>query len=81
MSWPGTKTSVSKRHAMLTVDRVAAEILVTDLGSRNGTFVNGDALDPEAPFSLWPGARLGFGSALYLLVDGRTLGQLASLVS
>ena len=49
-------TSVSRRHAQLSVTDGACT--VTDLGSRNGTYVNGEQVD-EAPLN--DGDRLVLG--------------------
>jgi pSer/pThr/pTyr-binding forkhead associated (FHA) protein/NADPH-dependent 2,4-dienoyl-CoA reductase/sulfur reductase-like enzyme len=51
--------TVSRSHASL--DRRGAEWLVTDLGSTNGTSVNGQRLAPQQPVPLQPGARVSFG--------------------
>lgn len=59
--------SVSRRHAEIVVDEGGASI--RDLGSRNGTTVNGTALSPNAdPVPLRIGDRIGFG-ALSLVVS------------
>lgn len=51
--------SVSRRHLVLESD--VAGLKVTDLGSRNGTFVNGVRLGTSA--ALRPGDRVRFGEA------------------
>jgi pSer/pThr/pTyr-binding forkhead associated (FHA) protein/NADPH-dependent 2,4-dienoyl-CoA reductase/sulfur reductase-like enzyme len=51
--------TVSRNHASL--DRRGNEWLVTDQGSTNGTFVNGQRLAPQQPVPLQPGARVKFG--------------------
>ena len=50
---------VSKRHAV--VGRVKGRIVVKDLGSRNGTFVNGDKVEKAV---LTSGDRVKIGSAV-----------------
>ncbi|AEI66548.1 FHA domain-containing protein [Corallococcus macrosporus] len=50
--------SVSRRHAELEV--TAAGVTVKDLGSANGTLLNGDPLD-QTPVPLEPGDQLQFG--------------------
>jgi type III secretion system YscD/HrpQ family protein len=42
--------SVSKQHARLTVD-AEEQLFIEDLGSRNGTFVNGRAVEGKQPLS------------------------------
>jgi DNA-binding CsgD family transcriptional regulator len=49
--------SVSRRHALL---RACGELIVEDLGSRNGTFVNGRRIDQ--PVALQLGDDLAFGA-------------------
>lgn len=56
--------SVSREHASLSWGGGAW--IVTDLGSRNGTFVNGVAVQRKA---VVPGDRLKFGRVEFVLVD------------
>ncbi len=51
---------LSRRHATLTV--TGGRITIRDLRSRNRTFVDDAALDPEVDVEVSPGARLRFGS-------------------
>jgi pSer/pThr/pTyr-binding forkhead associated (FHA) protein len=58
---------VSRRHArILVVDDVLA---VEDLGSTNGTFVNGRMITGPTP--LQPGDRVAFGKTVWLLQDAQ----------
>jgi hypothetical protein len=50
---------VSRHHARLLV--ATDEIVLADLGSRHGTIVNGERLDPGREQRLELGARLSFG--------------------
>ncbi|HTO69322.1 MAG TPA: FHA domain-containing protein [Myxococcota bacterium] len=50
--------SASRRHAEVYAE--GEEFLVRDLGSKNGTFVNGEAV--AAPRALRPGDRIGIGA-------------------
>ena len=59
---------VSSRHARL--EWSGGALRVTDLGSTNGTFVNGARLAPNAAKSLAPGDRLRFGKLDYSLRAG-----------
>lgn len=56
---------VSGRHAQVT--REGAGVLVTDLGSTNGTFVRGERLLPQAPAPLSPGESVSFGRSTLTL--------------
>ena len=53
--------SVSRVHAQLTVE--GGELVVVDLGSTNGTFVNGEQIEPETPVVLQRGTQIEFGDA------------------
>ena len=56
-------SDVSRRHARLWRDRAA--VLIEDLGSSNGTFVNGNAID--GPTALAIGDRIQLGSTILVL--------------
>ena len=51
---------LSRRHALITV--AGEEVALRDLGSRNRTFVDDTAVEPEVDVEVKPGARLRFGS-------------------
>jgi pSer/pThr/pTyr-binding forkhead associated (FHA) protein len=55
------ESTVSRRHA--TVSRSGKTAVVKDLGSTNGTFVNGTRLQGEA--TLKPGDQVQFGSVRF----------------
>jgi hypothetical protein len=57
--------SVSRRHAL--VAYLDGGWVVTDLGSRNGTWLNGWRLPGPAPIG--PGDRLDLGSCRFVVVD------------
>jgi DNA-binding CsgD family transcriptional regulator len=59
--------SVSRRHAELRV--AESGVSVTDLGSRNGTFVNDARVNASG---LEPGQRLRLGAATFLLTQTQT---------
>lgn len=54
-------SQISRHHAEIVWD--GARCLITDLNSRNGTFVNGRRLMPHLPELLRPGDRVSFGTA------------------
>jgi pSer/pThr/pTyr-binding forkhead associated (FHA) protein len=62
---------VSRRHVRLTP--IPSGVAVEDLGSRNGTFVNGDEI--FSPAMLGPGGQLTVGVTVFEL---RTTGQAAA---
>ena len=64
--------SVSKRHAVLRWDNVARRCTLVDLGSRNGTMINGDYLrDPNT--MVCDGDMLSFGDAEFCFLENHTL--------
>ena len=58
--------SVSGRHAE--IRRASTGFLVRDLGSTNGTFINGRRIEGEQP--LRPGDEIRFGAARFAMVAG-----------
>ena len=58
---------ISRQHARL--QRGSQGWVLVDLGSTNGTFVNGQRLQPEQPYLLRPGDQVAIGS-LVLGVEG-----------
>lgn len=72
----GTPPMVSRRHAEL--QWVGGQLELTDLGSANGTFVDGTQVrsqsprGPSNPVALKPGSRVTFGNLeLEVLLDER----------
>ncbi len=61
-----TDATISKQHARLTIQ--ANSIFVEDLGSSNGTFVNGQRI--TGPVAFAPGDILQIGTSLILEVQG-----------
>lgn len=61
--------TISRRHAALTHDAEGRAWLV-DLGSSNGTFINGKRLIPHQPSRLEPGGRLQLGGSTVLKYVG-----------
>lgn len=66
------EASASKRHAVLRWDRAQSRCTIEDLGSRNGTFLNGAMrLKRETPLS--DGDVVSFGEAHYWYLLSSTL--------
>lgn len=57
--WTLSDAAVSGQHALLTME--GDMLVVRDLDSTNGTFVNGQKLNPNAPHILKEGDRVRFG--------------------
>jgi hypothetical protein len=64
--------SVSKRHAVLRWDNVARRCTVKDLGSRNGTTINGDYVR-DANTLVSDGNMLSFGDAEFCFLETHSL--------
>ena len=60
---------ISRRHAEMIWD--GARCAVTDLGSSNGTFVNGRRLMPNVPEALRPGDQVSFGTASVWMITNQ----------
>lgn len=58
----GYDSGVSRRHAIISLDGVA--YVLEDLGSANGTFVNGHRLGPQAPVAIKHGDEIKFGTLI-----------------
>ena len=66
-------SAVSRRHAVVRWD--GEEATITDLGSTNGTILNGEQLAPHRPYALQAGDRLelaGAGGRLEVRPSSRT---------
>ncbi len=61
--------TVSRRHAALSHD-AEGRAWLADLGSSNGTFVNGKRLVPHRPTRLEPGGRIQLGASVVLKYVG-----------
>lgn len=59
----------SRNHAQITLDQ--GHVFIEDLGSVNGTFVNGRRLDPKVKFKLTAGDRVRFDLEEFLFVDAK----------
>jgi diguanylate cyclase (GGDEF)-like protein len=58
-------STVSRRHAVISIDAAGTTWLM-DLGSTNGTFVNGRRIATQTPFQVGDGSRIQLGSATLL---------------
>jgi hypothetical protein len=70
-------TSVSKLHAHFKVGR-KNEVFVSDAGSRNGTRVNGKAIDPGEPVKVRVGDAITFGRTTLTLINAEELWEMVS---
>lgn len=57
----GHKAGISRRHAEM-VCTANGEVIVTDLASSNGTFINGEKLSPLRNYMLQNGDEIKFGT-------------------
>ncbi len=71
--------SVSKVHANIVLDRGSGGYFVTDKGSRNGTYLNGEKIWANSRTALWSGVYLSFGDAVFVFLDPPTVRKLARL--
>ena len=58
---------VSRKHAILVSN--IGQISVIDLGSSNGTFIDGHRIEPGQPEPLLPGSEISFGHGATLTVS------------
>ena len=58
---------VSRQHVQLT--QTTSGYVLEDLGSTNGTFIDGEKLAPETPISLESGQTVSMGSGVTLLYE------------
>ena len=70
--------SVSSHHCEILLR--GTDVVVHDLNSTNGTFINGATVEPGARSQVWSGAYVCFGDAIYVFLDPPTLRQLARLM-
>ncbi|MGH7201984.1 MAG: FHA domain-containing protein [Planctomycetaceae bacterium] len=63
---------VSRRHCQFTITDRA--VLIRDLGSSNGTFVNGEQIAPQQTVPLHPGDELRIGPAKFTVQYDRPTG-------
>lgn len=67
----GYQMGISRRHALIRFKDQSLEVL--DLGSRNGTYLNGHALKPHQPVALHNGDEIRLGKiVLRVFIQPRT---------
>lgn len=71
--------SVSKVHARLVSDANTGAFFIVDESSRNGTCINGQPLVAGVRMSIWSGAYVSFGDAVFVFIDPPTLRKLSRL--
>lgn len=62
-----TQGYVSGTHAKLQLDKSTGNWTITDLGSRNGTYLNGKKLIPHTPEAIWRGALLRIATTDFIV--------------
>ncbi|RLN96911.1 hypothetical protein BBJ28_00003373, partial [Nothophytophthora sp. Chile5] len=66
--------SISRQHAAIVHDK-QAHITLLDLGSAQGSFVNGEEIEPHEPRTLKPGDCIQFGASTRTYVFENTAGE------
>jgi VWFA-related protein len=65
------EASISRRHVQITFDAERQIYYLTDIGSRNGTFLNQQLIAPEHPVQLNSGSFIGLGPNVTIRFDLR----------
>lgn len=60
--------TVSRNHATISIDN--GQLVLTDTGSSNGTFVNGKRLKPDVPAKIASGTMVRFGALIVQIMQG-----------
>lgn len=63
---------VSRRHAILSRDDIAGRLTISDLKSRNGTYVNEARLLPDLPHTIHDGDMIRLGQMIMYIYFKRT---------
>lgn len=70
---------VSRRHCKITISDEDEEVLVRDLGSSNGTYVDGRRIEPKQDVPVTEGTRLSIGPAQFVVhIEGKTAAKEAA---
>lgn len=64
-TFPLADNTVSRRHAVVSID-AAGDAWITDLGSSNGTFVDGKQVPVHTPTPVKDGSRIQIGASILL---------------
>ena len=61
--------TVSRNHATIKIEN--GQVILTDIGSSNGTFVDGKRLKPNIPTKISNGTMVRFGALIVQIMQGR----------
>lgn len=64
-----TEVEVSRRHAEINYDPASKHYTVTDLNSTNGVRVDGELIEPNRPYPIHSGSRIGLGLKVVLRLE------------
>jgi len=65
----GGESEISRRHAEINFDRNAKKYFLTDINSTNGVTIQGSRIEPNRPYEIFPGMRIGLGQNFILRFD------------
>jgi pSer/pThr/pTyr-binding forkhead associated (FHA) protein len=57
---------ISRRHAEINIDPQTGKFYITDLQSTNGVLLQGTKIEPNRPYEILPGMRIGLGQNFLL---------------
>ena len=65
-----SEISVSRRHAEVKTSEATGKYTLTDLQSTNGVTLNGQVIQPNTPYELTPGMKIGLGQLVVVRFEG-----------
>jgi pSer/pThr/pTyr-binding forkhead associated (FHA) protein len=65
----GGESEISRRHAEINFDRNTRKYFLTDVNSTNGVTIQGARIDPNRPYEILSGMRIGLGQNFILRFD------------
>jgi len=65
-----SEISVSRRHAEVNYDAGLGKYTITDLQSTNGVSLNGQTIQPNTPYELSAGTKIGLGQLVVVRFEG-----------